>query len=200
MVEKLVKVQSELKCPKNQYNSFGGFKYRSCEDVLEAVKPILAKYNIALVITDDIVQVGDRFYVKATATLYDVETGKSISTSAFAREALSKTKQDDSQITGTASSYARKYALNGLFLIDDAKDPDSDEYQKEQNARSQKAEKKTPAKKSRITEQQISEIYELLDITGSNMQQMLAACKVNAVEDMDEKAAARCIEIMKKKL
>lgn len=197
-MDALKSIQSELHAPKNQYNSYGGFKYRSCEDILEALKPLLAKYNATVTISDDITMVADRIYVKATVTLKSGDESESVT--AFAREPADKKGMDASQITGTASSYARKYALNGMFLIDDAKDPDSDEYQKEQNARSQKAEKKAPAKKSRITEQQISEIYELLDITGSNMQQMLAACKVNAVEDMDDNAAARCIEIMKKKL
>lgn len=123
--EKLVNVQKKLKAPKGQYNSFGKYKYRSCEDILEAVKPILAKEGCALVISDEIVQVGDRYYVKSTATITDIEDKTSISTSAFAREPLDKKGQDESQITGSSSSYARKYCLNGLFLIDDTKDADA---------------------------------------------------------------------------
>ncbi|QDP49767.1 MAG: putative essential recombination function protein [Prokaryotic dsDNA virus sp.] len=119
---KLNKVQSELKAPKGQTNKFGGYKYRSCEDILEAVKPLLG--DSTLTITDDIVAVGDRIYVKATATFTD-EDKQVISVSAFARESETKKGMDDSQITGSASSYARKYALNGLFLIDDTKDADT---------------------------------------------------------------------------
>jgi hypothetical protein len=186
MLEKLIKIQSELKCPKNQYNSFGGFKYRSCEDILETVKPILSKYNMLLVINDEIVQVSDRVYVKATATIYDAETGKSISTCAFAREALAKTKQDDAQITGTASSYARKYALNGLFLIDDAKDADTDEYHE------QTAVKLEPSK--------VKEITDLVQMTGSDLCKMLAFYKVKAIDDMTVEQAKKCIAQLKSKL
>lgn len=123
-MKELVKIQSELKAPKGQFNSFGKYKYRSCEDILEAVKPLLAKQNVTLTIADDIVSVGDRIYVKATATLTNSAGEKEIST-AFAREEESKKGMDASQVTGTASSYARKYALNGLFCIDDTKDADA---------------------------------------------------------------------------
>lgn len=121
--ERLIHIQGELKAPKSQENKFGGYKYRSCEDILEAVKPLLKKEKVTLTISDDIVEVGGRVYVKATASLSDGED--TISTSAFAREAESKKGMDDSQITGSASSYARKYALNGLFAIDDTKDADA---------------------------------------------------------------------------
>lgn len=121
--ERLIHIQGELKAPKSQENKFGGYKYRSCEDILEAVKPLLKKEKVTLTISDDIVEVGGRVYVKATATLSDGE--ETISTSAFAREAETKKGMDDSQITGSASSYARKYALNGLFAIDDTKDADA---------------------------------------------------------------------------
>ena len=117
----LVNIQQNLKAPKGQYNGFGKYKYRSCEDILEAVKPLLA--GGSLIISDEIVAVLDRIYVKATVTLnYE---GGSVSATAFARESLTKKGMDDSQITGTASSYARKYACNGLFLIDDTKDADT---------------------------------------------------------------------------
>lgn len=120
----LVKIQAELKAPKNQVNAFGKYKYRSAEDIIEAVKPILFKYGTALVINDDVVQVGDRIYIKATATLLD-GADDSISISGWAREEEVKKGMDAAQITGSASSYARKYALNGLFAIDDTKDADS---------------------------------------------------------------------------
>lgn len=127
----LAQIQSELKAPKGQYNKFGGFNYRSCEDILEAVKPLLKERGLVLLITDDIIQVGERYYVRATASIYDAE-GSYISNSALAREDTNKGKMDGSQMTGSASSYARKYALNGLFCIDDTKDADTDEYTKAQ--------------------------------------------------------------------
>jgi len=121
----LQSIQAELKAPKGQTNKFGGYKYRSAEDILEAVKPLLNKYNAYLTISDDIVEVGGRVYVKATATLHESHKGEIASTTAFAREAEVKKGMDDSQITGSASSYARKYALNGLLCIDDTKDADA---------------------------------------------------------------------------
>ena len=123
--KKLSGIQCELVATKGQYNNFGKYSYRSCEDILEAVKPLLDKYKVAIVIKDDIVLVGDRFYVKATATLIDSDTGETVETSAFARESADKKGMDSSQVTGATSSYARKYALNGLFAIDDNKDADA---------------------------------------------------------------------------
>lgn len=127
--EKLTTIQLDLKAPKSKRNNFGNYNYRSCEDILEAVKPLLAANMCSLTLDDDVLCIGDRVYVKATATLTDHAEGATISTHAFAREAETKKGMDESQITGTASSYARKYALNGLFAIDDTKDADTDEYQ-----------------------------------------------------------------------
>lgn len=121
--QKVVAVQSELKAPKGQYNSFGEYNYRSCEDILEGVKPLLKKYGLYLTIDDAVELIGDRYYIKATATLSDGDNH--ISTSAYARESLEKKKLDVSQVTGATSSYARKYALNGLLAIDDTKDADT---------------------------------------------------------------------------
>lgn len=123
-MKELINIIAELKAPKGQYNSFGKYKYRSCEDILEAVKPLCVKNNVLLTITDDIVLIGDRFYVKATATVTNLE-GASVSASALAREEDTKKGMDGSQVTGASSSYARKYALNGLFCIDDTKDADA---------------------------------------------------------------------------
>jgi len=125
--KKLQGIQTELKAPKGQTNKFGGYRYRSCEDILTALKPLLAQYTCTLAISDDIVEVGGRVYVKATATLASTscEDDYTINVSGFAREAETKKGMDDAQITGSASSYARKYALNGLFAIDDTKDPDA---------------------------------------------------------------------------
>ena len=123
---KLIEIQHRLKAPKGQYNSFGKYKYRSCEDILEAVKPILNDVGCFLTLSDEIQLVGDRYYIKATARLQGPDTD--VTCTAYAREDLDKKGMDGSQITGTASSYARKYALNGLFCIDDTKDADTDEY------------------------------------------------------------------------
>ena len=165
--EKLLAIQSELKAPKGQYNSFGKYKYRSCEDILEAVKPICAKHKVVLTLSDEIIVLGEglsqsqiikddaeeqethivtrgqRYYIKATATLYNIEADangaiQKVGNTAYAREEENKKGMDGSQITGTASSYARKYALNGLFCIDDTKDADTDEYQKQQQEKDEK--------------------------------------------------------------
>ena len=122
---KLMNVQNELKVPKNNKNTFGNYKFRNAEDILEALKPLLKKYNATVIITDDVVTTGDRYYIKATVKFIDTETGETIETSALAREDETKKGFDSSQITGSTSSYARKYALNGLFAIDDTKDSDT---------------------------------------------------------------------------
>lgn len=149
----LQSIQQKLVAPKGQYNSFGKYSYRSAEDILEALKPILQEHDAVLILQDGIVQIGDRYYVEATATLYAV--GETIGTTAYAREDDSKKGMDGSQVTGAASSYARKYALNGLFMIDDNKDPDTDEYHNQNNQGSSKQQKpagqkeqstKTPSK------------------------------------------------------
>ena len=123
--EKLLNVQSKLKAPKSQFNKFGGYNYRNCEDILEAAKPICKEVNALVWLTDKIVMVGERYYVEATATFVDVESGEKLLAVAYAREEESKKGMDGSQVTGASSSYARKYALNGLFDIDDTKDSDT---------------------------------------------------------------------------
>lgn len=123
--EKLLKIQLELKVPKSANNKFGGYKYRTVDMILEKVKPLADKNKAVLILHDDLVQIGDRYYVKATASLLDLESDKYIAVSALAREQLERKKSDESQLTGAASTYARKYALNGLFLLDDTADPDS---------------------------------------------------------------------------
>ena len=124
--KRLLEVQAALKAPKNQENKFGGYKYRSCEDILEAAKPLLKENGLLLTIADEPVTVGDRVYIRATATVRDaLDDGPEIVSTAYAREAESKKGMDEAQVTGSASSYARKYALNGLLLIDDTKDPDA---------------------------------------------------------------------------
>ena len=144
--QKLIEIQAELKAPKSQYNKFGGYNYRNCEDILEAVKPLCAKHEIVSLLSDEIVMIGDRFYIKATAKVTD---GKDeIATTAYARESKDKKGMDESQITGSASSYARKYALNGLFCIDDTKDADF--MDNSQNSKSQQQPKPQPAKEMNV--------------------------------------------------
>ena len=144
MIDKLMRIQSKLKAPKGQLNSFGGYKYRSCEDILEAVKPLLAEEDCTLTLSDEVKLIGDRYYIEATATLRS--GNEEIQVSAYAREEESKKGQDSAQITGATSSYARKYALNGLFCIDDTKDADTDEYQKQTASKANKpAQKQTEA-------------------------------------------------------
>lgn len=167
ITEKLMAIQAELKAPKGQYNSFGKYKYRSCEDILEAAKPVCAKNGCALVVADDIQMIGERFYVKATARLIDIADGAEVTATAFAREPNEKKGMDDSQITGTASSYARKYALNGLFCIDDTKDADTDENRNERDARASKSKAPDPVD---IPPKTMCEMChnEILDVVGKN--------------------------------
>ena len=165
----LVKIQAELKAPKNQTNNFGKYKYRSAEDIIEAVKPILNKYATALVVSDEVVQVGDRIYIKATATLLD-DTDDHISVNGWAREEEVKKGMDSAQITGSASSYARKYALNGLFAIDDTKDSDA-----------------TNEHKDEVGEEKRMELITLLENTiwDETMKQKVAI-KISAITSMEQ--------------
>ncbi len=148
----LTEIQNELKAPKNQYNSFGKYKYRSCEDILEALKPLLLKHNATLIINDEIQETGTRIYVKAICTF--VVGDEKIQTTAFAREEESKKGMDGSQVTGASSSYARKYALNGLFLIDDTKDADTDEFKEQSKS------------KQELTKEQINILYSMASEKG----------------------------------
>lgn len=166
--EKLSALQSELKAPKGQYNSFGKYKYRSCEDILESVKPLLKKYNAVLTISDTLEVIGERYYIKATATLQDVETDGIIENTAYARESAEKKGMDDSQVTGTASSYARKYALNGLFLIDDTKDADTDEYRNQQKSKEERQfdEKVEKSKTAKISAKEVTILKSMMEKKG----------------------------------
>ena len=160
--EKLMNIQQELKAPKGQKNSFGNYNYRSCEDILEAVKPLLSQYKCVLTIGDELVNIGERYYIKAQATLADVENEDMVVNVAYARESLEKKGMDDSQITGATSSYARKYALNGLFAIDDTKDADTDEYHKQTNKKETSREKLIAyCKDNKLDLKEISEDYNL---------------------------------------
>lgn len=150
--ERLILVQNQLKAPKSKYNSFGKYNYRSCEDILEAVKPLLQDAGLLMTLEDEITYIGDNLFVKATASVTD---GKNvIRTTAFAGHSLEKKGMDFSQVTGTASSYARKYCLNGLFLIDDTKDADTDEYHKQTSQAPQAPEKKQEESKPNLHPQE----------------------------------------------
>lgn len=173
MIETLSKIQCELKAPKGQFNKFGGYSYRSCEDITEAVKPLLEKYGVALTISDEITQVGSRIYVKATATLRDKDC--EISVAGFAREAETKKGMDESQITGSASSYARKYALNGLFAIDDTKDADATNTHDDEPKQPQKRE----PKQELLKPEELAELSELCEIAGVAPNTVAARFKVS---------------------
>lgn len=148
-MKELIAIQQRLKAPKSKRNTFGNYNYRSCEDILEAVKPICHEQRCFITISDEIIASGERIYIKATATIHNAE-GQSLSVSAFAREEETKKGMDAAQITGSASSYARKYALNGLLAIDDTKDPDSDELNPKQTAK--ETPKPSPAPEKQKTE------------------------------------------------
>lgn len=154
--EKLMNVQAGLKAPKGQFNSFGKYNYRSCEDILESVKPLLVANKLLLTVDDEVVLIGDRYYIKSTAGVTDIENGERVYTSALAREDETKKGMDLSQVTGSTSSYARKYALNGLFCIDDTKDSDSTNMHGKEG-------KKADAK---LTEKQVSRLYALSKKAG----------------------------------
>lgn len=171
-MKELIAIQRKLKAPKNQYNSFGKYKYRNAEDILEGLKPLLEEYGCTLTISDRIEQVGERYYIAATATICSPD-GQSLSVTAYAREAEKKSGMDESQITGSCSSYARKYALNGLFLIDDTKDADTDEQRNQIDAaKAKKSARKTAADKKAEEEDEMKAAI-LADINKMNTREEL---------------------------
>lgn len=180
---KLLEVQAKLNCPKNQHNSFGNYNFRSCEDILEAVKPLLKEQNLCLTLSDEIVNIGQRFYVKATATLIDIEAKEgettAYETTAYAREEESKKGNDASQITGSASSYARKYALNGLFNIDDTKDADV-----LNNGKDSKPVPKPTSQPKKITEAQRKRLFAIANGNNEVAKRVLARYKYEKTEDI----------------
>ena len=155
--KKLLNIQCELKSPKSQFNAFGKYNYRSCEDILESLKPLLNKYKLTVILSDEIVLIGDRYYLKATAKIVDIEDGLSIENYSYAREDETKKGQDLAQVTGSVSSYARKYALNGLFAIDDTKD--SDATNKHDKDKSTQLDISDRWSNGKLTEKQISRLY-----------------------------------------
>lgn len=177
---KLMNIQQELKAPKGQYNDFGKYAYRSCEDILEAVKPLLKKEKVVLTIGDELQYIGNRYYIKATATLIDTESEATISNSAYAREEETKKGMDGSQITGASSSYARKYALNGLFGIDDNKDSDTTNIQ----SKEEKEDKKASPKQIEL----IQKYYQ-----GENLTKLLEVNNIDKLEDMSINKASEIL-------
>lgn len=189
--EKLMRIQTQIKAPKNLYNSFGKYYYRNAESICEAVKPFLEKENVSLILVDDMVAIGNRYYLKATARLLDNENNESIEVSAFAREPEQKKGMDESQITGTASSYARKYALNGLFLLDDTKDADTDEYHN-QTAYQQANDKTT------VTSEQVGKLKLEMIRTGATEQYICEYYKLNKLIDMTQEQYVNAMGMFKK--
>lgn len=163
LLEKLSIVQSELNAPKTQFNSFGNYNYRNCEDILEAVKPYLKEQKLTLKLTDEIVLIGNRYYAKSTAKLTDAETGDSEETFGWAREEETKKGMDSSQITGAATSYARKYALNGLFCIDDNKDSDTTNTQGKDKVDKTKS---NTNNSKQLTDKQVQRLYVIANKAG----------------------------------
>ena len=199
--EKLLKAQVELKAPKGQYNSFGKYKYRSCEDILEALKPVLDKLKLTLFIKDDVIEVNTRNYVKATIILVNIEKpDEIIETSALAREEETKKGMDGSQITGTSSSYARKYALNGLFMIDDTKDNDNSSTKIERANRAEAERQEEKQKVQEFLNSRAGMIERLSEyVTGKNLENTLKHFGVEAFWQMtDEQLKEACQKIFKK--
>ena len=176
--EKLANIQKELFVSKGQYNDFGGYPYRSCEDILKKVKPLCEKNDCVLFLTNETIQVGSRNYIEAHARLIELETGEQIESVASAREAETRKGQDESQITGASSSYARKYALAGLFCIDNEKDADTNEY-------------------NRITPNQIKTLQK--NMSGDKITEMLKFYKVEKIEDLSIDQASQTIKQLKEK-
>ena len=183
---KLQKIQGEMKAPKNLYNSFGKYKYRNAEGICEAFKPFGDKYKVALFLTDAVEEIGGRVYIRATANLIDTEATEQpmfVSVTALAREAADKKGMDDAQVTGATSSYARKYALNGLFLLDDTKDPDTEEYQ-DGGREERKEVKQTPEQRAEAAYPSRDEMVAACEryFKGDNLKALLDYYKVSAIK------------------
>ena len=197
--EKLTEVQNELKAPKSRYNSFGKYNYRSCEDILEAVKPLLKSKKLAMTVKDEVYSVDGRFYIMAVVTVFDCESEEKITTTAYAREDSEKKGMDGSQITGSSSSYARKYALNGMFAIDDTKDADSwNTHGKDKS--SEKKEEQKEQKVDYATDEQIGKINCMCNANPEFKEALTNALKkygVNNVVQLTKEQAEELIERLK---
>lgn len=194
IAEKLLYIQQNLKAPKGQYNSFGDYHYRSCEDIQEALKPLLNTVKAVLLLNDEILQIGDRFYIKATAKLQDTESSENITNTAYARECESRPKMDAAQITGSCSSYARKYALNGLFCIDDAKDPDmmnNEAAPRQQSQQRQQASRQSAPVKLKAEYQ--AKLRKEAERTGTDLKKVCDRYKVKNIAELSDEQYQRAM-------
>lgn len=187
--EKLFKIQQEMNVPKDLYNKYGNFYYRNAETILAEFKKAATDLKLVLLLNDEIVEIAGKVYVKATASITDYETNEEVLATAYAREADKKTGMDDAQITGTASSYARKYALNGLFLLDDVKDPDSDEYKNQQGKDEQQTESSVTqnnrnTKSPKVNQNHIISLRKTFEEKGIDESKVLVMYKVKKIEDL----------------
>ena len=189
--EKLAVIQQKLIAPKSQYNSFGKYNYRSCEDILEGLKPCMKEVGAAVTVSDEVVMIGDRYYIKATARLIDTESGQSVENTAYARESDGKKGMDESQVTGSTSSYARKYALNGLFCIDDVKDADTrDNRQKEAEEQKKFEEESNRTANSLIPDAKVKALLAQCKKEGVEPEKIARLYKVNSLAELTERKFA----------
>lgn len=191
--QKLNMVQSKMKAPKNLFNSFGKYKYRNAESILEAFKPYGKELGLVLMLNDSVEQIGDRVYIKATATLIDIEDNSRTEVSAYAREPMSKKGLDDSQLSGATSSYARKYCLNGLFLLDDTKDADTDEYrnQAENQYKAQKPQK--------VTDIQVQSLINVVSKKGLDIDDLLAKVGLDGTDELTAETYNEIVKMVRGK-
>lgn len=198
--EKLLQVQQKLKAPKGQYNEFGNFHYRSCEDIQEAVKPLLTEVKAVLLTCDEVVMIGSRFYIKATAIFQDTESTDRITNTAFARETEEKPKMDAAQITGSCSSYARKYALNGLFCIDDSKDPDTQEQKPPARPAGRQQISQVPqgSRSPKPTKNDLDRLRKEAQRTGTDLSAVYSRYGVSRIEDLTLEQFMRAMSAFKK--
>ena len=192
--EKLLQIQTKLKAPKSSYNTFGSFYYRTCEDILEALKPLLKETKTVVLIRDEVVRMDERYYIKAVVRFIDCETGEAIEGYAYAREEREKKGADSSQITGAASSYARKYALNGLFCIDDTKDADSSHTtQKAASENKNTSQRDTSSKIDNKKIQIIQDLAKKYEDRGMKIEKLLKMYQLKDIADMTTQQYSDCI-------
>lgn len=185
--EKLIEIQTKMNVPKDQENTFGGYPYRSAESIYEEFKKYTKEYNALLTVHDEIIEIGGRVYVKSVATLYDCDSGEKISVPGYAREPGSKPKMDESQVTGSTSSYARKYAMNALFLLDDVKDADTNEYAKQTGADKKSGGKKEQkANGGKITQGQIEELRKIFEKNKIDEVKAIAGYSAQKIENLTQ--------------
>lgn len=191
--QKLNMVQSKMKAPKNLFNSFGKYKYRNAESILEAFKPYGKELGLVLMLNDSVEQIGDRVYIKATATLIDIEDNSRTEVSAYAREPMSKKGLDDSQLSGATSSYARKYCLNGLFLLDDTKDADTDEY------RNQADNQYKAQKPQKVTDIQVQSLINVVSKKGLDIDDLLAKVGLDGTDELTAETYNEIVKMVRGK-